>query len=418
MNDRELEGRLRSATARATPDVLDSVIKQCRQFGADRQARRAETKPHRRRIMHWAAAAAALVLVLVGVTGYGQYSARYGVAAVVELDVNPSIVLKVNRLERVLEVNPLNSDATSMLEGMDLRNVDVKVAVNAIVGSMLRHGYLSELANSILVTVESNDPEKGTALQQRIAQEISSLLAATKISPAVLSQTVTAVSDVDSIVKTYLITRGKAVLIQAIADQSELLAVKDLVGLTINDLNLLVESKKMDLAKVESTGSASDKAYIGAIAARDIAFADAGINRDKVTDLEVELDTDDGLIVYEIEFVVEGCEYEYEIDAKSGAILSKEMDDDDDSDDDDSGANPPAGSDADATDIGALRAMEIAFEHARVDQSKVRDVEVEQDDDEGRLVYEVEFSSGKTEYEYEVDARTGEIIRFEIETDD
>ncbi|MDO4608814.1 MAG: PepSY domain-containing protein [Clostridia bacterium] len=55
-------------------------------------------------------------------------------------------------------------------------------------------------------------------------------------------------------------------------------------------------------------------------------------------------------------------------------------------------------------------AKKAALEHAELDESQVRDVDIDLDRDNGRLIYEVDFNSGNTEYDYDIDAETGEII--------
>lgn len=62
-------------------------------------------------------------------------------------------------------------------------------------------------------------------------------------------------------------------------------------------------------------------------------------------------------------------------------------------------------------------AVDIALQHARVAQSDTVFLQAEGDRDNGRYLYEVEFYVGPTEYKYEIDANTGEILHFETETD-
>ena len=73
---------------------------------------------------------------------------------------------------------------------MDFSGSDLEVAVNAIIGSMLQKGYLSELANSILISVDNPDSTRGAALQERLTAEVDKLLKTDTFSGAVLSQTV------------------------------------------------------------------------------------------------------------------------------------------------------------------------------------------------------------------------------------
>ena len=135
-----------------------------------------------------AAGIAAALLLCTGVgIGYHLYSTRYAVASTVSLDVNPSIEIRVNEKERVLSVNPKNEDGRTVVGDMDFSGSSLDVTVNALIGSMLRSGYLSELSNSILISVDSSDAAKGTAIKDRLAGEISGLLQTDSFSGAVLS---------------------------------------------------------------------------------------------------------------------------------------------------------------------------------------------------------------------------------------
>ena len=78
----------------------------------------------------------------------------------------------------------------------------------------------------------------------------------------------------------------------------------------------------------EKTDSSKDD--IGLEAAKKAAVADAGLKVSDVRFIKAEKDYDDGKLVYEIEFVKGGREYEYKISADSGRILDKDVDYDDD----------------------------------------------------------------------------------------
>ena len=58
------------------------------------------------------------------------------------IDVNPSITVTVNKKEKVLDVTANNDDARIILEGMDLAGSDINVAINALIGSMDKNGYI------------------------------------------------------------------------------------------------------------------------------------------------------------------------------------------------------------------------------------------------------------------------------------
>ena len=61
---------------------------------------------------------------------------------------------------------------------------------------------------------------------------------------------------------------------------------------------------------------------IGKDAALEIALADAGIEKNKAVDIDVELETDKYNKWYEVEFDSGSCEYDYRIQAETGEILT------------------------------------------------------------------------------------------------
>lgn len=60
--------------------------------------------------------------------------------------------------------------------------------------------------------------------------------------------------------------------------------------------------------------------------------------------------------------------------------------------------------------ITAKDAKLAALKHAGLDENQVSDVDVDLDRDNGKLIYEVDFNFGNTEYDYDIDAETGNVI--------
>ena len=131
-----------------------------------------ETKTPRR----WFKIVAPIALAFVLVFGVWFGSSNYSTAAVVAFDVNPSIELSVNRSEKIIKVNSRNMEAHEAVGDMRLKGVNLDVAVNALVGSMVQKGYITDMDNAILITVNSNDSEMGEQLQERLTSEVSTLL--------------------------------------------------------------------------------------------------------------------------------------------------------------------------------------------------------------------------------------------------
>lgn len=143
-------------------------------------------------------------------------------------------------------------------------------------------------------------------------------------------------------------------------------------------------------------------------AAKAAALADAGLAESDVTFTKEKLDWDDGIAVYDIEFLTADTEYDYEIDAATGAVLDKSAE-----------LFRPNESQGQAMDasIGVESAKEIAAAHAGLSKEEVFFTKAELELEHGRSEYEIEFYNDRIEYEYTIDAATGAILEYKSEYD-
>lgn len=159
--------------------------------------------------------------------------------------------------------------------------------------------------------------------------------------------------------------------------------------------------------------------YIGADKAKELALADAGVAAADARILKSCLDWDDGKAVYEVEFCALRTEYDYELDAVTGAVLKKELDlpDFDWSGHDDyrigQGGHHSESAAAPEGLITRDKAIEIAVE--RLGSSVYGLEKCELDNDDGRWIYEIELRLRLSEYECEIDAVTGAILKWEMD---
>ena len=406
MKNVDIETKVRQAFEHATPDVLSSVLSDCRE-------QKGTVIVMKERKVNWARRIGAVAAALALVVGLGAGAVFYrndrAVAASVSLDVNPSVELLVNRKDRILEVNANNEDGKKILGDMDLAGSDLEVAVNAIVGSMVRRGYLNEVANSVLVSVDSKDARAGSQLQEKLAQVISLSLEGDAFSGAVISQTVESSSALQSKADEYGISLGKASLIEQITAQDSRYRFEDLAALSINELKLISQSSSVELAHADQVGTASEKGYIGREAALQAAVNQLQAKPEDISYKEIEMDFDDGVMVYEVEFILDGVEYDFEVDAKTGGVLTGA-----DIRQDNGGTAPPPAAD----EIGADKAKQTAFDHAGVKATDARNVKCELDRDDGTTHYDIEFDAGSYEYDYEIDAATGKVLKSEKDRDE
>lgn len=143
-------------------------------------------------------------------------------------------------------------------------------------------------------------------------------------------------------------------------------------------------------------------------AAKAAALADAGLAESDVTFTKEKLDWDDGIAVYDIEFLTADTEYDYEIDAATGAVLDKSAEL--------LRLNESQGQTMDAS-IGVESAKEIAAAHAGLSKEEAFFTKAELELEHGRSEYEIEFYHDRIEYEYTIDAATGAILEYKSEYD-
>lgn len=168
--------------------------------------------------------------------------------------------------------------------------------------------------------------------------------------------------------------------------------------------NLLAAAFAMMLAV-----QCSAAALIGEAAAVGAALKHANLSEEDITIVSFAL-TNAGEPAYEIAFDSANMSYRYTIGAESAEVLKFSADSRRD------GGQKPRRHQPEGT-IGPDRARDIALGHAKVQASRVRKLEIELEHKYGRAAYDVEFDHGGWEYEYKIDATTGEIISWHREWD-
>ena len=482
MTDRQIQDQLKTAVDHAAPDQLACILSRCEQRKGNVIPM---TKKNPNQKKHWIryAVAACLALVLIGGVGGGVlYQQANAVASVVSLDVNPSIELQVNQKEKVLVARALNAEAEEILMDLPLEGTDLNVAVNAIVGSLLSHGYLDSISSAILISVEDSDQARATRLQQGLTAQVGAALENQQANASILSQTFQADSALEAQAAQSNISVGKAALIQAIQNNNSQLSFDALAALSVEELSQMAQTGAttmpigrdkakqiaMEYAGVTGNGGAVDvdaeldeltphyeveietstgeyeyliDGYTGEVLrgqanvggsvigtpgngnggngssgtagngvcqdigyekAKSIAYADAGVSAAQVQNLKVEKDWDDGRLEYEVEFWANNTEYEYTIAGADGTILKRESE----------------GSNVSGNVIGFNAARDAALKHAGLSQSDVYDLDVSDELDERTPHYEVDFKSGGMEYEYQIDAVSGAVLSHHTEWDD
>ena len=402
MTNEKMERQLAAALEKTAPDDVRGVLSRC-EVRKGTVIPMTTKKTTKRR---WTTLAAACLAVLLLGGGGMFYQQANAVASVVSLDVNPSIELKVNRSEKVLVCTPLNEDAKAILAdmggGADLKGAKLDVAVNAIVGGLVRNGYLESISSAIMISVEDKDTARAEKLQRELTSAVDGVLQTSEAKAAVLTQTLTQDAAREQQARENNISTGKAALVNRVLAINPSLKFDALAKLSVEELKDLAEAGAPAMP-------------IGTDKAMDIAAAAFGkASTAKMAYSEVDPELDESPAHYEVEIRSQsGEEFEYKIDAYTGVILESKREAAD-------GTEAPVvqpSKPAAAGDIGHAKAKSIALNHAGVSESKAYDLEIELDEEDGTLVYEVGFKAGNMEYDYEINAATGAILKHEAEID-
>ena len=437
-------------------------------------------------------AAAACVLFAVGVVGVPYYGNNYVPDSHVDIDVNPGVEIVTNKKNKVLEVQSTNQDGAAVIDGMDLKNTELKVAVNALIGSMVQKGYIQNDNTGILVTVRNDNEDKANKVKAEVLNDINTALSTNSVQATVIHQTVKTTVDAKKFAAENNVSIGKAVFVLNLAAKDASLDAKELAKMKVSEIASLVVQKGIDIrdivdydsddsiweniadaiedidedarekgiatsAAVENSTAAATTPQpaltqpaatvapattaaqsnntvgdIGIEKANEIAISHAGLSSGSISFVKAKLDTEDGVKVYDIEFYSGNVEYDYEINAATGAIVSFDQDIENyavptqpaaptqpQSAAPTQSATQPqtaAPTQAASSVISVDKAKQIALSHAGVSGASFKKVKLDTDD--GVRVYEIEFKVGNVEYEYDIDASSGAIISSSSEIDD
>ncbi|MDU6629305.1 MAG: PepSY domain-containing protein [Lachnoanaerobaculum sp.] len=363
-------------------------------------------------------AAAACVLFAVGVVGVPYYGNNYVPDSHVDIDVNPGVEIVTNKKNKVLEVQSTNQDGASVIDGMNLKNTELKVAVNALIGSMVQKGYIQNDNTGILVTVRNDNEDRANKIKAEVLNDINTALSTNSVQATVINQTVKSTVDAKKFAAENNISIGKAVFVLNLAAKDGSLDAKELAKMKVSEIASLVVQKGIDIRDIVDYDS-DDSIW------ENIADAIEDIDEDArekgiATSAAVENNTAAATTAQPAETqpapaatTAAQTEVPTQPAAPTQAATQPQP------------AAPTqaatqpqtaAPTQAAASGISADRAKQIALSHAGVSGASFTKVELDTDD--GVRVYEIEFKVGNVEYDYDIDAASGAIISSSSEIDD
>ena len=146
--------------------------------------------------------------------------------------------------------------------------------------------------------------------------------------------------------------------------------------------------------------------------AKEIALNHANLSENQVTFIKSNIDYDDGMKAYDVEFYHNNQEYDYKIDANSGAIVEYDFDVE-------NYVIPQTNTNSNISNtqiISDAKAKEIALNHANLSKNQVSYINAHLDYDDGIQVYDVSLYVNDVEYSYEINAQNGNIVSYEMDS--
>lgn len=131
----------------------------------------AEIGRRRHRKMRYAVALASLMLFLV--CGGLSWKVYFTPVAYIDIDVNPSIELTLNRFGRVIQSDAYNEDGTRLLSGVNLRHADYSEAFERLLVAMNGEGYFAGQDSLLCVTVQTNGKNRENRIQESLRRAVA-----------------------------------------------------------------------------------------------------------------------------------------------------------------------------------------------------------------------------------------------------
>lgn len=250
MND--IEKRIHRGMNQLAPDVFQNVLADTGpKLRSEVWLAEEEHKDSRNFWMRAARTAAVLAACCLLILGLSVYQISLKVDSVVEIDVNPSLELQLNRNAQVVRVNALNADGVKILDDTqeNLKRAKLDEAIHVLVNTMVRDGFLNEEKNSVLVSVDHGDAEKSEELQQLVADNVKEALSQDQITGIVYHQSYSTSSTITEIAEQYGISPGKAAFIKRLITLRPELSIEELAQLTISEITELLQRENVDVSQ-------------------------------------------------------------------------------------------------------------------------------------------------------------------------
>lgn len=179
-----------------------------------------------------------IVLIIGGIIFYNSPSSY------VSIDINPSVMLSINRFDKVVKVDSLNDDAKKLTKDMNLYGLNVSDATIEITNKAIEMGYIDEEIddNVVLVSTYCNNTQKQDELKQQIHQNLSNNLKKNGIGSLIIDMELTE-EDAEK-ANEYGVSEAKILFVKKAIEENPELNFEDLIYLPAKEIAKYIDEYK------------------------------------------------------------------------------------------------------------------------------------------------------------------------------
>lgn len=186
------------------------------------------------------------VAIIGGIVLYLFLPAQY-----LTMDVNPSMELQTNRLNRVVSLVGRNEDARLLLADYEPEGQKLDVVLEQVVKRMVESGYISEnQMNDILLTSEKDSESR--KMLSNAGRKVQKELDKHNLSGEIVMQSMNANEAIKKTAMQHQVSAGKMAIIDQFLGQDASLSAEVLAGTSISDLLLYAEKNNISLHELEN----------------------------------------------------------------------------------------------------------------------------------------------------------------------
>lgn len=285
------------------------------------------------------------------------------------IDVNPSIQIVTNRMNKVIDIRAENNDAISLIDNLNYKKMTINQLAEEILDRMMDQSYLDNDNKYLLFSVYNKNEEKAEVQKQNLDDKIHTYLQEKKIQPIILSQKLDKTATIEKYAKEYGVSVNKITFIRNLIILNPKLEIEDLVNLSIENLVKLSQDMDIQLDKI----------------IHSIDFEYIEIPESEPVKLQEEIKDD---------------------------LMDEKDEKEDDDDDDDNKEEEDDDDEGELVEVYSIISLDQAKKIAlSIADGRITDIDYDGED----LEYEIEIELDDLEYEIRIDARTGDVLEVEID---